>query len=162
MLDLFIYKRLEISPTEGTAALTQKLSNIGARILLDVILWPIEPVEQQGDVTYAHKINTHDAIIGWTKSSQEVTRSILAYDMMPVARTLWNGQWIKIGAAQIGPDVQTGLPGKVISSGKGYVRVQCGKGSCDILSAQIPGKKMMPISVLRNGTPQIDSAEFSS
>ena len=67
-------------------ALSELTSNIGAKLLLDVIeniaTLPRIPQTEQG-LTYAHKLEKTEGRIDWNKSSIEIDRQIRAFDPWP-------------------------------------------------------------------------------
>ncbi len=93
--------REPIRSDDTTASLSERLSQLGAQLLIDTLprylSGSITPQPQPDEgVTYCSKINKSDAQIDWTHSASEIDRMVRAYIPWPGAFTWWNGQLMKI------------------------------------------------------------------
>ncbi|MCK8463922.1 methionyl-tRNA formyltransferase [Aliiroseovarius sp. S1339] len=129
-----------IGAEETTAQLHDRLSAMGARLIVDALdrlskLTP-EPQPDEG-VTYAHKIDKSEAQIDWTLPAVKVDRLIRGLSPFPGAKCEMAGEQVKLLASRVTDG--TGAPGQVL---EGLV-IACGTGAIKVLRAQRPGKRAM-------------------
>jgi methionyl-tRNA formyltransferase len=97
-------------------------------------------------VTYASKIEKHEARIDFGRSAQEVERQIRAFNPAPGAFFEYEGERIRILAAEIGSGA--GDPGTVIDHG---LAIACGSGAIVPSLVQRAGRGVMTSSELLRG-----------
>ena len=100
---VLLRRAIDIHPDDTTASLHDRLAALGAQAMLDVLAqaqpWAAQPQVEEG-ITYAAKIDKHEALIDWSLPATMLARRIRAFDPFPGAHTLWQGQPLKIWAAQ--------------------------------------------------------------
>ncbi|OOY20320.1 methionyl-tRNA formyltransferase [Thioclava sp. DLFJ5-1] len=130
----------EIGATETTGELHDRLSAMGARLILDALSeidsLILQPQPEDG-VTYAAKIDKAEAQVDWTRPADEVIRHINGLSPFPGAWTEIAGERIKLLRAA--PAEGSGAPGEILD---GFT-IACGAGALEILEAQRPGKRPM-------------------
>ncbi|OWY16355.1 methionyl-tRNA formyltransferase [Thioclava sp. JM3] len=130
----------EIGATETTGELHDRLSAMGARLILDALSeidsLILQPQPENG-VTYAAKIDKAEARVDWTRPADEVIRHINGLSPFPGAWTEIAGERIKLLRAA--PAEGSGAPGEILD---GFT-IACGTGALEILEAQRPGKRPM-------------------
>ncbi|MEP3345831.1 MAG: methionyl-tRNA formyltransferase [Litoreibacter sp.] len=141
----------KIEPTETTGALHDRLSGMGARLIIDALArLPSLTAEVQPEVgvTYASKIDKAEARIDWSRSAEDVSRLINGLSPFPGAWTEADGERVKLlQASTITSDLAAGevrLSGKELSVG-------CGAGAVSVLSLQRAGKKAAITAVVTQG-----------
>ena len=143
---------LPILASDTTGSLHDKLAELGAREIV-ALLPRLETLtgERQDDslATYARKIGKEDARLDWTRPADELDRRIRAYNPFPGAHSQYAGETIKFWQAR--PVADHGQPGMVLAAGREGLRIACGDGALDILEAQKPGGKRLPIAVFLGG-----------
>ena len=137
-----------IGETETTGALHDRLSAMGARLILRALaqlpdLVP-EPQPEAG-VTYAQKIDKAEARVDWSADAMTVARQINGLSPFP-------GAWCETPAGRLKllnarPAEGSGATGSVL----GGLRVACGRGAVEILRAQREGKRPMEAEELLRG-----------
>jgi len=136
---------INISPTDTTASLTQKLAHIGAELLNQFLIpylqGEIQPAPQDdAQATYVKIIHKEDGKIDWQKSADVIDRQVRAYQPWPTAYTFWHDQRLKILGAEIVPS--TGQPiGAVGLTADKFPAVATPQNSVKLLNIQIEGKK---------------------
>ncbi len=137
-----------ISAEETTGALHDRLSKMGARLIVDALSrLPDLPPEVQPDegVTYAAKIDKAEARVDWTRTATEVSRQIRGLSPFPGAWCEVAGERVKLlGARVVGGSA---APGTVLS---GFT-IACGEGAVEITRAQRAGKKPMEAAEVLKG-----------
>lgn len=137
-----------IGAEETTADLHDRLSTMGARLILDALsrlpdLSP-EPQPTEG-VTYATKIDKAEARIDWSRPAAEVDRRIRGLSPFPGAWTLIRGERVKLLRSRLAQG--NGPPGRVLA---GFT-LACGEGAVEITEAQREGKRPMPAAEILKG-----------
>ncbi len=150
--DILLRRRVEILPTDTSAALSARISALGSEALLETLRkidkGGIEPSPQsEQGMTYAKKIEKQEAAIDWRESSIEIYRKIKAFNPSPVAFSQLGSMRVRIWDACYPPDSQEKpqeqpvrpiQPGKIISLTKRGLEVACGDGSIFITAIQLP------------------------
>lgn len=137
-----------INPTETTGELHDRLSTLGARLILEALeqLPKLTPVPQPEDgITYAAKITKAEARIDWARPASELVRHINGLSPFPGAFTEISGERIKLLRATLAEG--QGSPGEVLH---GFT-VACGTGALTVLEAQREGKKPMTAPEILRG-----------
>ena len=132
--------RTRIGAEETTADLHDRLSAMGARLIVEALsrLDSLVPVPQDGEgVTYAAKIDKAEARINWSAPAGEVDRLIRGLSPFPGAWTEIAGERVKLLRSRIAEG--SGRPGAVL----GGFTIACGTGAVEITEAQREGKRPM-------------------
>ncbi len=139
---------VDIGADETTGALHDRLSALGAQMIVDtVVQLPMNAAVQAADgVIYAAKIDKAEARIDWTKPAEVVARQINGLSPFPGAWCQVDGARVKLLQAVVA--VGTGDAGAHL----GGWRVACGSGAVQILMAQREGKRAVTAAeYLRGG-----------
>jgi methionyl-tRNA formyltransferase len=137
-----------IGPQETTAELHDRLSAMGARLILSALerLEALVPAPQPTDgVTYAAKIDKAEARVDWTQPAEQVDRLIRGLSPFP-------GAWVQVGAERVKLlrsrlAAGQGAPGQVL----GGFTIACGSGAVEVLEAQREGKRPLPATEVLKG-----------
>jgi methionyl-tRNA formyltransferase len=142
-----------IRPAETTADLHDRLSAMGARLIVEALArLPLsaeaQPVE---GVTCAAKIDKAEARVDWARPAVEVDRLIRGLSPFPGAWCDVAGERVKLLRSRVASG--TGAPGQVL----GGLTIACGSGAVEITLAQREGKRAMaPDDFLRGfALPQV-------
>ncbi|MFP5479817.1 MAG: methionyl-tRNA formyltransferase [Alphaproteobacteria bacterium] len=145
---VLLREALTIGEEETTAELHDRLSALGARLILQALdqlpaLTP-EPQPENG-VTYAAKIDKAEARIDWTRPADEVDRLIRGLSPFPGAWTMVEGERVKLLRSRLADG--SGRPGEVL---RGFT-IACGTGAVEVTEAQREGKRPMPSAEVLRG-----------
>ncbi|MEO0443064.1 MAG: methionyl-tRNA formyltransferase [Pseudomonadota bacterium] len=154
--DMLLKRECAIDPDETSASLHDKLMQLGAPALLEVLSQlpsgSLRPQKQNhSQANYAEKISKQEALIDWSKAAVFVERSIRAYNPFPIAYSFVNGQRIKIYKSQVENTTQAFDAGEILALDESGLLVGCGQQALRILQLQVPGKKPMSIIDIING-----------
>jgi methionyl-tRNA formyltransferase len=144
----------EVTPireTETTGQLHDRLSQMGARLIVDALdrLGDLTPEQQPAEgVTYAAKIDKAEAAVDWTRPAVEVDRQIRALSPFPGAWVDHDGQRIKLLASRLADGA--GTPGTVLDDA---LTVACGTGAVQLLRLQRAGRGAQDASEFLRGSP---------
>jgi len=140
-----------IGPQETTGELHDRLSLIGARLIVEALAdlpqLTAEPQPEEG-VTYAAKIDKAEARIDWTRPALEVDRQIRGLSPFPGAWCEIAGQRVKLLASR--PVLEGGAPGVVLEDA---LTVACGEGAVQVLRLQRAGKGPQDAATFLRGMP---------
>ena len=145
---VLLREALAIGANETSAELHDRLSGLGARLILAALerLPALVPVVQHAEgVTYAAKIDKAEARIDWARPAEEIARQIRALSPFPGAWCDVAGERVKILRAR--PVAGAGVPGAVL----GEFTVACGTGVLEVLEAQREGKRAMAATEVLKG-----------
>lgn len=148
--DIILQKEVEIHPEETYGELSQRLSIIGSRLLLETIdlvqKGEVKPLPQNDtEATKAPKITPELCKIDWSKPATEIKNLIRGLSPTPGAYTTYNGKILKLFKAQVVDETpySEGF-GEIISADneKG-IEIKTSKGSIRILELQPQSKRRM-------------------
>lgn len=145
--DMLLKQSIAISPQDTYGSIHDKLSVIGANILLETIeglqngtLQRIPQKEQEA--TYAPMITKETGHIDWSKKCDEIICLIHGLDPTPTAYTIYNGEMLKIWQAEKIEQTASKIGEVTAVTKKGFV-VTAGDGSIVVTEVQAKGKKRM-------------------
>ena len=138
--DMLLTQQIEMAPHDTTASLHDKLADIGGALIVqtlaDAQLNKLVRTPQPMDgITYAHKIEKHEAALDWRLSAKQLAQRVRAFNPFPVATFHANGEVIKVWSAyavangDTDTEPTTNAPGTVLSADDSGVRIACGEGS---------------------------------
>lgn len=147
--DMLLTVKTEIGENETSAELFDRLSDIGAEALVEVLddidnyRESVVP-QSKNDFGYASKITKELSSIEWSKSAQNIHNQVRGLQTWPCASTKLNGKNLKIHKTVL--SAKTGnISGEIVDN-NGVITVCCGDGCClDILELQLDGKKRMDV-----------------
>ena len=152
--DIISASRVLLEGNETADNLTNKLADVGAKLLTDTISGYISgkiPLTKQDDenATYAGLIKKDDGLISFDKTAEHIERKIRAMQPWPTAFFDWDGKNVKVFSAEI-LDCQTltiGERGKI----RKHPCVGTKTNDLMLLELQMPGKKLVTGKVFLNG-----------
>lgn len=141
------------TPVDGktAGALSDELARIGAELMVDVLrrLGEIRPVPQPEEgVTYASKIEKHEARLNFSGTAKQGERQVRALNPVPGAFFEVNGERVKVLAAE--PVGGMGEPGTVLDD---QLTIACGEGALAPRLVQRAGRGAMTPEELLRGFP---------
>ena len=144
--DMLIKEKIKIDDEMNAGELFDKLSDLGAKVLIDTIKNVEEGTlnpEKQDDSqsTYASILTKELCPIDFSKSARDVHNHIRGLSPWPVATTKINGKLLKIHKSKILNEDFSGVSGEIVDNNNRLV-VLCGDNNCiEILELQAEGKK---------------------
>ncbi len=150
---------------ETTASLTQRLAELGASTLLEVLpLWIggrlVPQPQDHALATQTRMLTKEDGRIDWSRPAEVLARAVRAYIPWPNAYTTWRGKQLKILSASPTTDGQGEPPGMVSlemlpGGGARVLRIATGQGSLLVDRVQLEGKRAMSADEFVRGYAQI-------
>ena len=141
--DIISQKRVKIEKEDNAKTLHDKLSEVGAELLVETIplyiSGKLKPVPQrEEEATYCPQIKKEMGKIEWSESAEKIFNKIRAFTPWPSAYTTFRGKRVKILKAE--PVEGSGRPGEVIKAGR-ELTVATGKGALRIERLRPEGRK---------------------
>lgn len=140
-----------IGAEETTGALHDRLSTLGAKLIVDALnrLPTLTPTPQpETGVTYAEKIDKSEAAIDWSRPAEQIDRQIRGLSPFPGAWTTHEGQRIKLLGSRLAHG--TGAPGTTLDA---ELTIACGSGALQVTRAQRAGKGAQDSKDFLRGLP---------
>lgn len=145
---VFLSESIALGVAETAAELHDRLATLGGKLLvknLDKILSGTLTAAEQNEslATYAAKIKTSDARLGWQLSAADIDRRIRAYNPAPGAWFMLGEERVKCWRARVSDannNASDVAAGTILSADREGIVVACGSGSIVLSELQRPGK----------------------
>lgn len=154
--DMILTRETEIGEYETTGELWQRLSTIGAELLLETIdrieKGTAPRVPQEGDFTLAPMLNREMSKIDWNTSAKVIKN--LVYGLNPIigAYTMYDEKKIKIWKIEILDEISTEQPGSILESDdKKGLKIATRDNVISVTEIQGENAKRMPIGDFLRG-----------
>ncbi len=146
---ILLQARVNISPDETAGMLHDKLSEVGAEIVLQTVrlieLGKAQPRLQDDALACpAPKFFKEDCRINWNMPSRQVHNFIRGLSPHPAAWTTHKGKVIKIYHSSV-MEALSAHPGVVFQRTAGMLSIGTGEGAVSLLEIQQEGKRRMGI-----------------
>ena len=150
-------KQMVIEDSDNFYSLSEKLSNLGAEILIDVLNKfqenRIEYKEQDlALITKAPKINKKMLQINWAWSAEKINNWVRGLAPLPGMVTIYNNRKLKLIKTAFEDRSIDSIPGAVITASNVKLEVCTGKGILSILELQQEGKTVLSIENFLRGS----------
>ena len=149
--DMLLVQALPIGPRATTASLHDELAALGGQLIVHALQLAgqgaLRPVPQPAEgVSYAHKIDKHEAAIDWRQPAALIERRIRAFDPFPGASTTLGDAVIKLWRSEIDSCLRTpdARCGQIFAINDAGITVACGDGALRLTELQRPGGKRLP------------------
>ena len=134
-----------IGEDETLDELRAALTEIGTRMLLDLLASGLpEPTPQEGEPTYAAKIEPEEHHLDWSRPAVELHRVV----RLGQAWTTFRGRRLRVLRARLAPGANGVAAGELDPA---TLRVATGDGALELLEVQPEGKGPQPATSWRNG-----------
>lgn len=153
--DMISIKEIKIEDNDDGLSLHNKLAQLGGEMMVELLMnWPsdnqLSLTPQPDGATYAHKLSKNDGHIDWKQPGTHIERQVRALKPWPGTFSFCNQERIKIISAQYSSKTSEARPGTIVSCDEN-LSVATQDGVLQITELQLPGKKAMNWSDMRNG-----------
>ena len=149
--DILLSETVDVSPRDTAGSLSERLSRTGAglwpRALAALSRGGLTPSPQQGEPTYAYKIDKAEARLDWTQPAKTLDCHIRGLAPFPGAWCEVDGERLKIHLAE--PAEGDGEPGEILDDA---ALIACGDGALRLKTVQPAGKPKMSAEDFLRGT----------
>ena len=168
--DMLVKSAIPIGPDDTTATLHDKVAELGADLVVQALHAAANgslhatPQPAEG-VTYAHKIEKHEAAIDWNTDAQTICRRVRAFNPFPGASAVLQGETLKVWSTSLqtaGSEsgANAALPGTVLSADASGIAVAAGEGVVVLHELQRAGAKRLPVEAFLRGFAVQAGARF--
>lgn len=165
--DMIAKTVVPLASDETGGSLFDKLSQVGAQLLLDTI-----PALEEGTVVcekqpeesptpYAAMLNKKMGLIDWSQDASVIECLIRGLNPWPSAYTYLKGKTLKIWQAKVVEKQHEEEPGTIIEVDKKHLVVACKTNALLIERLQLEGKKQMETEAFLRGYAIETGAQFS-
>nr|WP_294511619.1 methionyl-tRNA formyltransferase [uncultured Rhodopila sp.] len=146
---MLLRQSVPITAETTTAHLHDLLADIGAKLVVEALASPPNPVPQPQDgATYAPKLTREDGRIDWNAPAEAIDRRVRAFDPWPGTFTLLGGSLLKVLAVR--PVQGDGPAGTVLDN---RLTVACGSGAVTLTRVQLAGRAALDGEAFLRGHP---------
>lgn len=144
---VLLSQKLAIGDDETAGELHDRLAELGAQTLSDGLgLWragirPVVQPQPEAGVTYAHKIEKHEAKLDWSQSAATLANKVRAFNPWPIAEGEIAGERVRIHSATALPLAHRAAPGTLLVASRDGIDIACGEGALRIRMLQRDGGK---------------------
>lgn len=150
--DIIAAQKTEIGSEETAGELFDKLSRIGADLIVKVLddLESGKAVfvkQNEAEATNVKMLKKEDGIIDFSKNSIAIHNLVRGLNPWPIAYTFLHGKMLKIYSSQVLSDMDCSNKSAgeiVVADAKNGLIVACGEGALKLTEVQIEGGKKMP------------------
>ena len=155
---ILLTERTEITEEDTSGSLHDRLSRIGASLLLRTLegleMNTLTPQPQDhSQATYAPKIEKEEAGIRWDSPARQVFNLIRAFDPWPGAFTLWSGRMLKLFRPCLVEGEVKESPGTILQASGEGLDIAASGGHLLIREAQLESRPRMRVGEFLRGHP---------
>ena len=157
---MLLKQELAIGPDETTGDLHDRLSSLGASMIVDALRrleagTLVAQAQPEEGVSYAAKVGKEEAALDFRAPASVLARKVCAFNPFPGATARFNGVPLKIWKALPDPGLALhDVPGAVLEAdARDAVLVACGSGALRITQLQKPGGKRLDAEEFLQGFP---------
>jgi methionyl-tRNA formyltransferase len=154
--DMLLKAETGIGPDENAVELGQRLSVIGADLLVETLAGLAEgrivPEKQDNTrATYAPLLKKEDGRVDWSRDAGAIHNQVRGLQPWPGASTTFRGQTLHIWKSHLwgGMAPESSRPGTL--SGLKPPVVSCGSGALELVEVQLEGRKRIAAADFANG-----------
>ena len=149
---VLLSRKTPIGEQDTGGQLHDRLAELGAMVLADGLgllragIHPQPQPQPEEGVTYAHKLEKHEAKLDWTLPAVVLANKVRAFNPWPVAEAVIAGERLRIHGAVAVAQADAGqakAPGAVLAAGREGIDIVCGEGVLRIRALQREGGKVI-------------------
>jgi methionyl-tRNA formyltransferase len=151
--DMLLRESVDIGG-DNTARLHDRLAELGGRMIVQALagIGSLQRTPQPADgITYANKVEKHEAQIDWNQPAEAIVRRIRAFDPFPGANSPLDGETIKLWSAHAVPAEVAAAPGTLLAVTDAGVAVAAAGSLVMVTELQRPGGKRLAVADFLRG-----------
>lgn len=146
---IYLQEKIGLASDETTGSLQEKLTPIGARLLMETLRRLKEgsltaKEQDESRATLAPILKREDGLIAWDRAASEIERRVRGFDPWPGSFTYLNGKLLKVHRAKIISGELKGSPGEIVKADGAGFWVATASGVIALEEVQLENKKRLP------------------
>ncbi|TXH89723.1 MAG: methionyl-tRNA formyltransferase [Rhodoferax sp.] len=157
--DMLFRQGFSIRDTDTTASLHDRVAELGADMVVQALAqaghWQPQAQPAEG-VTYAHKVEKHEAAIDWTQDATTIVRKVRAFNPFPGATAQLGDETIKVWDASIVSGERPAsnvVVGEILDVAREGIRVAAMNSVVNLTELQRPGGRRLSVAEFLRGFP---------
>jgi len=158
--DVLAQKKIEVMPEDDAGALHNKLAQIGAGLMVQVIPEYLKDnislkIQDETQATFCKMIKKEDGKVYWMNSAAMIHNKIRAFSPWPGAFCFWDDKRLILNKAKIVQEKMDNYQvGQVFRAEDGEICVKTGRDYLVLEEVQLEGRKKVGIKNFVNGYPR--------
>jgi methionyl-tRNA formyltransferase len=151
--DMLLREAVDIGG-DNTARLHDRLAELGGRMIVEALahIGTLTRTPQPAEgVTYASKVEKHEAQIDWNQPAEAIVRRVRAFDPFPGANSPLDGETVKLWTAYAMPAEQSAAPGTILAVTDTGIAVAAAGSIVMVTELQRPGGKRLAVADFLRG-----------
>jgi len=145
---IYLQEAIPLAPDETTGSLQEKLTPIGARLLMDTIRGLKEGklsarAQDESQATLAPMLKKEDGLIDWRRAAVEIERRVRGLDPWPGSYTKLGEKLLKIHRTRVVATESSATPGEIVRADAGGFWASAGAGIVSLEEVQLENKKRL-------------------
>jgi methionyl-tRNA formyltransferase len=151
-------RRLPITDDDTTGTLSEKLSALGAALLIETLPAILDArvalvPQVDADATVAPLLTKSDGRIAFDRPARLVSAQARGVDPWPGATTMLGGEVMRLFAPRVVDGVAGVPPGTVLPPRPEGLAIACADGAVAFAELQLPGRRRLPAAAVLAGRP---------
>lgn len=166
--DMLLRQGFPIDAADTTASLHDRVADLGADMVVQALAqagdWHPQKQPSAG-VTYAHKVEKHEAAIDWSQDAATIVRKVHAFNPFPGAATALGADSIKVWGARVEAALhlpQNAVEGQILAVAPEGIAVAAMNSIVILTELQRAGSKRLGVAEFLNGFPLQPGMRFAS
>jgi methionyl-tRNA formyltransferase len=151
--DMLLKAETPIEPNESATELGERLSHLGAKLLIETLEKPDMTGTPQDDklATHAPILSKRDGAIDWSWPATLIHNRTRGFYPWPGTSTLFRDQGLRLWKTLVSDESTESAPGRILAN-KGPLKVACGHNTVlELIEVQQEGRKRVSGTDFRNG-----------
>lgn len=155
--DIVLAEEMEIDENINAGELTDKLSVLGARLIVEALTLvkngeAVFTPQDHAKATVCGKLKNETGLIDWSCPARQIHNLVRGLSPRPAAWTVFCGRRLKILKTSVaGENGRQGKPGEILGCRREGILTACGEGSLLVETVQYECCKAMPAADFANG-----------
>jgi methionyl-tRNA formyltransferase len=155
---ILVQRETPIGPTETADALTTRLFQVGAALLVEALPTvalgkAVFQPQDKSQATLTRKLSKEDGLVDWSKPAIHIARQVRAYHPWPGTFTTWDRRMLKLFEAVAQGTDSKAQPGQVLRLDEAGVAVAAGEGILCVGRLQEEGRRAVSAKEFLAGHP---------
>lgn len=151
--DMLLKEAVDIGENETAVELAERLSKIGADLLIRTLREFDSTTPEKQDpsqASYAPLLKKEDCAIDWKRKADEIHNQVRGFQPWPGACTTFRGQALHLWKTRVAALGIDRAPGTLVAEKRRLLAV-CGSGTLEVLELQMEGRKRVDAASFING-----------